>query len=197
MRNIFKNITLRSAISAAILLFTAAYIHGARTKSWVIMAVMALGFYKPTVPQLKPGEKLIAAPAFVVKDINGKPTDILQQKGKVVFVNFWATWCPPCLAELSSVNDLYLKVKDNPNIVFLSVDVDNNLPKSSLFLQKKGYVFPVYGGEMRGLPHTFYPEIIPTTVVIDKKGLIVFSHINRADYNDEKFYNFLNELSHQ
>lgn len=183
--------------TALLLLFMAAYIHSAKVKSWVIMLFLMLGFFKPHVPVHKPGEKLISAPAFIVKDINGKTIDLLQQKGKVVFVNFWATWCPPCLAELPSVNNLYLKVKNNPNIVFLSVDADNDLLKSTKFLQKKGYQFPVYGGDMRGLPQSFYPEVIPTTVIVDKKGFIVFSHINRADYNDDKFYNYLVQLSSQ
>src|ERR1700744_3525044 len=169
----FKKITLSNVFTVLLVLFTVAVIFSARVKSWVIMGLLAVGFYNPHIPQLKPGEKLQPAPALVVQTVDGKVLDLQQQKGKVVFINFWATWCPPCLAELPSVNDLYLKVKDNPNIVFLSIDADNNLPKSSLFLKNKGYVFPVYGGEMKGLPHTFYPEIIPTTVVIDKKGFIV------------------------
>ena len=192
-----KKPSLSSLLIAGILLFLAAYIHSAKVKSWVIMGVMMLGFYKPEIPQAKPGDRLIPVPPFVVHDKSGKVVDLQQQKGKVVFLNFWATWCPPCLAELPSINGLYLKVKSNPNIVFLSVDADNDLDKSTRFLQKKGYTFPVYGGQMAGLPHSLYPEVIPTTVVIDKKGSIVFSHINRADYNDEKFYNYLYQLSLQ
>lgn len=161
------------------------------------MGFMLLGFFKPPIPQVKPGGQLLQAPAMLLQSIDGKAIDLQQQKGKVVFINFWATWCPPCLAELPSVNDLYLKVKNNPDIVFLSVDVDNDLPKSSRFLQKKGYTFPVYAGRMEGLSSKFFSGSIPTTLVIDKKGFVVFNHINRANYNDDKFMQYIIGLSKQ
>ena len=135
-----------------------------------------------------------ASDALVVQTVDGKVLDLQQQKGKVVFINFWATWCPPCLAELPSVNDLYLKVKDNPNIVFLSIDADNKLPKSSLFLKNRGYLFPVYSGDLT-LPPTFYSGNIPTTLVINKKGDEVFNHVDKANYADEEFAQYLIGLS--
>jgi thiol-disulfide isomerase/thioredoxin len=159
------------------------------------MGLMMLGFFKPDIP--KPGEKPMPAPQMQVQDINGRTTDLQQLKGKVVFINFWATWCPPCLAELPSINALYQKVKDNPNIVFITVDVDNNLQKSTQFLQNKGYTFAVYGGGPAQVTDKLYENGIPTTLVIDKKGNIVFSHFNRANYDDEKFERFLTGLSKQ
>ena len=161
------------------------------------MGLMLVGFFKPNIQQVKPGEKLPQAPALVVQSIDGKTIDLLQQKGRVVFINFWATWCPPCLAEMPSVNDLYLKVKDNPDIVFLSVDVDNKLSRSSQFMQKNGYQIPVYGGQLDGLPRNLYSGTIPTTLVIDKKGDVVFNEVNRANYNDQKFADYIIALSKQ
>src|ERR1700712_2168374 len=119
-----KKISLSDIFTVLLVFFTVAVLFSTRVKSWVIMGLMATGFYNPSIPTLKPGEKLMPAPAMVVQTIDGKVIDLQQQKGKVVFINFWATWCPPCLAELPSINDLYLKLKDNPNIVFLAVDVD-------------------------------------------------------------------------
>ena len=161
------------------------------------MGLMLVGFFKPNIQQVKPGEKLPPAPAMVVQTIDGKTIDLQQQKGKVVFINFWATWCPPCLAEMPSVNDLYLKVKDNPDIVFLSVDVDNKLSRSSQFMQKNGYQIPVYGGRLDGLARNLYSGTIPTTLVIDKKGDVVFNEVNRANYNDQKFADYIIGLSKQ
>jgi thiol-disulfide isomerase/thioredoxin len=180
-----------------LVLFVAAYLYSARVKRWVIMGFMLVGFFKPTIPQVKPGEQLPQAPAMIVQSIDGKTIDLQQQKGKVVFINFWATWCPPCLAEMPSVNDLYLKVKNNPNIVFLSVDVDNKLSRSSQFMQKNGYQLPVYGGRLDGLPRNLFSGTIPTTLVIDKKGNVVFNEVNRANYNDEKFADYIIGLSKQ
>jgi thiol-disulfide isomerase/thioredoxin len=191
-----RKISFSNILTLLFILFIAAYLFSARVKSWVIMGLLVVGFYNPHVPETKPGEKLLKAPAMVVQSSDGKVIDLQQQKGKVVFINFWATWCPPCLAELPSINDLYQKVKDNPNIIFLSIDVDNTLPKSSLLLQKKGYLFPVYGGA-QNLPRDFFSGTIPTTLVIDKKGLVVFNHTNLANYDDEKFKEYITALSKQ
>ena len=192
-----KKDTLSKVFTVLLVLFVAAYLYSARVKSWVIMGFMLVGFFKPPIPEVKPGEKLPQAPAMVVQNNDGKVIDLQQQKGKVVFINFWATWCPPCLAELPLINDLYLKVKDNPNIIFLAVDVDNNLSRSSQLLQKNGYQFSAYGGKLNGLPSQFYSGIIPTTLVIDKKGFIVFNHVSRANYDDDKFAEYIIGLSKQ
>jgi thiol-disulfide isomerase/thioredoxin len=161
------------------------------------MGLMSLGFYNPKIPTLKPDEKLMAAPAMVVQTVDGKSIDLRQQKGKVVFINFWATWCPPCRAEMPTVNDFYEKVKNDPNIVFLSVDVDNKLNNSSAFMKNSGYQIPVYGGNLDGLPTAFYSGTIPTTLVIDKRGLVVFNHAGKASYDGDEFAKFVLGLAKQ
>ncbi|MFI5162640.1 MAG: TlpA family protein disulfide reductase [Sphingobacteriales bacterium] len=191
----FKKITLDKILTVLLLLFVAAIIFSPRVKSWVIMGMMALGFFKPDIPKL--GEKSMPAPQMQVQDIKGKVTDLQQLKGKVVFINFWATWCPPCLAELPSINTLYQKVKNDPDIIFLTVDIDNNLQKSTQFLQNKRYNLSVYGGSPTQVPDKLYENGIPTTLIIDKKGNIVFTHFNRANYDDDKFLQFLLGLSKQ
>lgn len=159
------------------------------------MGLMAIGFYTPTIPAATPDEKLMPAPALVVQAIDGKTIDLQQQKGKVVFINFWATWCPPCLAELPAVNELYSKIKDNQDIVFVTIDVDNKLGNSTAFLKNKDYQLPVYGGNLNGLPKTFYSGTIPTTLVIDKKGFVIFNNANKANYASQRFIDYLVGLS--
>ncbi len=181
--------TVLMVLIAALLIFSP------RLKSWVIIGLMTIGFFKPDVPSLKDPQNLSPAPAMLARSLDNKTVDLQQEKGKVVFVNFWATWCPPCLAELPSINQLYEKVKDNPNIVFVTVDVDNNLSKSTQFIKDKGYDLPVYGGDPAHVPNSLFENGIPTTLVIDKKGNVVFSHFNRANYDDEKFLQFMSELS--
>lgn len=159
------------------------------------MGMMAVGLFKPDVPQVNGRKSLGPAPTMVAQSLDNKTIDLQHEKGKVVFVNFWATWCPPCLAELPSINKLYGKVKDSPNIVFVTVDVDNNLTKSTQFLKEKGYDLPVYGGDAAHVPNSLFENGIPTTLVIDKKGNMVFSHFNRANYGSEEFLQFLSDLS--
>ncbi|HVS94129.1 MAG TPA: TlpA disulfide reductase family protein [Mucilaginibacter sp.] len=189
----WKKLPYDKMLSALMILFIIAYLSSARVKSWIIMAFLLVGFYKPHVPAAKSGETLPPGPALHVQDITGNLTDLSQLKGKVVFVNFWAVWCPPCLAELPSVDKLYRKLKDDPNIVFITVDVDNNLPRSSAMLQHRGYLLPVYGPSKYA--GDFWPDMIPTTFVINKKGEIAFKELNRAKYDDEKFVRFMTDLS--
>lgn len=186
-----KKTTLSQIFFVLMILFFVAYLYSPRMKSWLIEGFMMVGFFKPDIHEAKSGEKLYPAPPMVVEGVNAAKIDLQQQKGKVVFINFWATWCPPCLAELSSINDFYLKVKDNPNIVFISVDVDNNLQKSVPFVAQKGYSLPVYVTDMKVLPPPFYSGTIPTTLVINKDGFVVFNHVNRANYDDEKFAEYV------
>jgi len=161
------------------------------------MGLMAVGFFKPEIPAAGLGQFFGPAPDMEVKNINGKVINLQQLKGKVVFVNFWATWCPPCLGELPSVNTLYQKFRNDTNVVFLAVDVDNDLSKSTKFLQAKGYTMPVYAGDDLHVPHTLYNEGIPTTLVINKKGFIAFKHLNRANYADPAFEDFIVQLTKQ
>jgi thiol-disulfide isomerase/thioredoxin len=155
---------------------------------------MAIGLFNPDIPQLKPNVHYHQAPSVQFQDIDARTFNLQDEKGKVVFINFWATWCPPCLAELPTINALYQKEKGNPKVVFLTVDVDRDLPKSTKFLELKDYTFPVFasiGAE------TLYHEGIPTTLVIDKKGDIVFTHFNRANYDSDQFEKFLDDLARQ
>jgi len=192
-----KKITFSDVVTVLLVLFTIAMLFSIKARTWVIMGLMSLGFYNPKIPVIKPGENLIPAPAMVVQSVDGKTINLQQQKGKVVFINFWATWCPPCLAEMPTVNDFYQKVKDDPNIVFLCVDVDNRLNNSSVFMKNKGYQMPVYGGNLDGLPTTFYSGTIPTTLVINKRGMVVFNHAGKASYDGEEFAKFVSGLAKQ
>ncbi len=168
-----------------------------KAKVWLIAGMMMIGFFKPEIPDLNSNQKLNPAPAMEIVGINGHTISLQKLKGKVVFVNFWATWCPPCLAELPSINSLYQKLKNDTNVVFLAIDVDNDLSKSSRFLHDKGYTIPVFGGDDVHVPPSLYANGIPTTLVINKNGEIVFSHFNRANYNGEKFEQFISALAKQ
>jgi len=189
-----KKIKLDKVLPALLLLFLVTYVVSPGLKSWMIRGLMSVGFFKPDIPQLKPNTTYQPAPPIQLKTPAGQVINLQDQQGKVVFINFWATWCPPCRAEMPTINALYEKEKGNPNVVFVTVDIDSDLPKSTKFLQLKGYGFPVYsaiGAEK------LYNEGIPTTLVIDKKGNIVFSHFNRANYNSDQFKKFLDDLAKQ
>lgn len=137
--------------------------------------------------------ELVLAPSVVFKDGNGRTIDISRQKGKVLFINFWATWCPPCIQEMPSINTLK-KQLDEKDILFLMVDVDDNYEKSGGFMESNKYDLPVYTA-VSPVPKEFLSGSIPTTVIIDKKGKVVGRHEGAADYMNPEIIKFFKELT--
>ena len=124
-------------------------------------------------------------------DRDGNITSLESMKGKVIFMNFWATWCPPCIAEMPSIDKLHDEMGDEVVFVMLSLDQDFELAKA--FDKRKGYNLPLYtlGGN---LPDMYESSAIPTTYVIDAAGNLALTHKGMADYNSEEFKTFLNSL---
>ncbi len=132
---------------------------------------------------------------FTIKDLSGNRVEFKEYKGKVVFLNLWATWCAPCRSEMPAIQKLYDDLeKDKVSFVMLSLDKDSNLEKVKSFVTKSSYSFPVF------MPSGYLSEqlqvpSIPTTFVLDKEGKIVFKEIGMKNYNTAKFKKFLNELA--
>ena len=137
--------------------------------------------------------ELAPAPSVVFKDGSGKTVDISKQKGKVLFINFWATWCPPCVQEMPSINALKKQFNEK-DMLFLMVDVDDNYKKSSKFMENNNYNLPVYTA-VSSVPQEFLSGSIPTTVIIDKKGRVVGRHEGGADYMNPEVVKFFKELT--
>ncbi|MBS1529959.1 MAG: TlpA family protein disulfide reductase [Bacteroidetes bacterium] len=190
----FKKIQWNKLLPGLLLVFLVAYILSPQLKGWMIAGLMKVGFFKPDVPEVRANGQYKPAPNIQLQDIDHNVIYLENEKGKVVFINFWATWCPPCLAELPSINALYEKEKNNPNIAFVTIDIDSDLPKTTKFMQLKDYHFPVYSAVGAG---QLYNDGIPTTLVVNKRGEIVFSHFNRANYNSDQFAAFLEKLAQQ
>ncbi len=123
--------------------------------------------------------------------LEGKSLTLLELKGKVIFMNFWASWCPPCRAEMPYIQDLYDDLK-NKKIVFLMINLDNDPAKASKFIKDENYHFPVY--RLTGnLPIEYQSNTIPTTIVISASGKIIFKEQGMAKYNTDKFKKLLLE----
>ena len=130
---------------------------------------------------------------FSLVTMDGKVVPFDEFKGKVVFMNFWATWCPPCIAEMPEIENLYEDYKDNEKFAFIMVNLDEDVGKARSFLEKKDYTFPVYK-LVSGLPNVYESQSIPTTFVISPEGNIVSTHKGMASYDNKKFREFLDNL---
>jgi thiol-disulfide isomerase/thioredoxin len=131
---------------------------------------------------------------FAIKDLGGKTIDMNDFKGKVVFINLWATWCGPCRVEMPSIQELYNHVdREKVTFIMLSLDTDENQPKVVKYIADKGFSFPVYQPASQ-LPRQLQVSSIPTTVVIGKDGKIKMKKVGTANYATEDFQHFLEEL---
>lgn len=138
----------------------------------------------------KEDRKKVLYTNWKLRDLNGVEQDFVETKGKVVFVNLWATWCPPCIAEFQSVQDLYDDYKEE--IVFLLVS-DESPSVINNFLDKKGYEIQIFN-PLTNYPSDFNPTSIPRTYIIDKSGYIVVDKKGAANWNSEKVRDQLDEL---
>ncbi|MBM3265133.1 MAG: redoxin domain-containing protein [candidate division Zixibacteria bacterium] len=115
------------------------------------------------------------APDFSMKTLSGTTTSLNDLKGKVVIVNFWATWCPPCREEMPALENIWQTYQNNPNVAFLIASVDQERRLVKPYIDEHGYTFPVY---YAGVSAMHYQVVsIPTTYVIDRTGTVQFVHV--------------------
>ncbi len=166
--------------------------------------LLATGLMNPDVAEIAQARNnentaaITEKPSLNEADYNLKLTDrdgnihsLEEFKGKVIFLNFWATWCPPCVAELPSIDKLHEEMGDDVAFVLLSFDDD--FEKAKAFDKRKGYDLPIYA-PASNLPAMFQSSALPTTYVIDANGNLALTHKGMADYSDPDFKNFLNSL---
>lgn len=126
---------------------------------------------------------------WTLQDTSGDVYDFSSAKNKVVFINFWATWCPPCIAEMSDLNQLYNDYNDKVEFLFVTND---DIEKVKTFLKKNEYTLNVYY-PMSNHPN-FEVSSIPRTFLIDKNGNIVIDKTGVANWNGDKVRATLDEL---
>jgi len=117
-----------------------------------------------------------------LKDEAENVFDFESTKGKVVFINFWATWCPPCIAEMPSIQALYNDYKDKVVFLFVTNDRYNDINK---FLDKHDYTFKVYN-PVTSNSSLFEVKSIPRTFLIDKNGKIIIDESGAANWDSDK-----------
>jgi len=116
--------------------------------------------------------------------------DFQTIQGKVIFINFWATWCPPCIAEMPSIQELYSDYKEQ--VVFLFITNDD-IEKIETFMVNHNYNFEIYR-PLNSPPSQLSTRSIPRTFIINKKGEIVVDETGAVNWNSEKVREQLDRL---
>ncbi len=120
---------------------------------------------------------------FTLPDLEGHKVSLSDYKGKIVFLNFWATWCPPCRQEMPSMQTLYEKLKGE-DFEMLAVSIDK--PGKSVvkpFVEKRGYTFKTLLDPKGKVASQYRIVSIPTTFIIDKDGKIIDKVIGAKDWS--------------
>ncbi|MBC6609275.1 TlpA family protein disulfide reductase [Hymenobacter sp. BT188] len=164
--------------------------------------LLATGLWKAEVPAV------VAAPASTpvsstnasayphnlpLVTLDGKHVNLSDLKGKVVFVNLWASWCPPCVAEMPGIHALYKKM-DPKKVAFVMLSLDENPAKARAMIQRRGYTFPVYL-PTGPLPAPFDSNALPSTVILDPQGQVAVRHEGMAEYDTPEFKAALEQLA--
>lgn len=128
---------------------------------------------------------------FVLKGIvNATDINLNELKEKVVFINYWATWCPPCRAEMPSIQSLYDDYKDKIEFIFITSD---NKSKVEKFYSNYNYNLPTYN-MLSNAPQEINTRSIPATFILDKQAKVALSEFGPADWNNDKVRKLLDEL---
>lgn len=186
-----KILTVTNILNGVFMIAVVILLISAPAKALLIRGLMKIGFFQPDITSEKATQP---SPDLNFVDEKGQSQFLSSLKGKVVVINFWATWCPPCIAEMPSVNQLYIRLRPDSDIVIIPVDADNNFSKSVPFMTKNKFVLPVYNTTSQ-IPEGLFAGALPTSVIIDKSGKIVFRHEGAADYTNKEFIKYLTELS--
>lgn len=135
------------------------------------------------------------AAGFTLRDLKGDTVSLKSLRGKVVFLNVWATWCPPCREEMPSIEKLYEEFKGNKNLVILAVSQDTDGRKAvAPFVEQNGYHFPVLLDPKNKVGDEYDVSGIPETFIIDREGRIVAHHVGPFDWASADFKDALLDL---
>jgi peroxiredoxin len=133
------------------------------------------------------------APGFTLKDLDNREVSLASLKGKVVLINFWATWCPPCKAEMPSLNMLYSEYKDRGFMV-LAISMDRKEQEVIEYLKKNTFSFKVLLDPKMNATRYYGVFSLPTSFLIDRNGVIVKRYLGEERWNSSSIKNDIQKL---
>jgi thiol-disulfide isomerase/thioredoxin len=181
-----KNRVFRICLISGLLAFPLA----AQDLDKTIAPEIKTAFAKARIPVLR---SRTPAPDFQAARLDGTPVRLGSLKGKVVFLNFWATWCPPCREEMPSMEALYQVFRET-DLEFLAIDIQEDRNTVAAFVTEHGLNFPVALDSTGRISAEYGIRGIPTTFIIDREGGVVASVVGGRDWNTPAVLDALEQL---
>jgi peroxiredoxin len=135
----------------------------------------------------------IDAPDFTLESLEGDTTSLSDYQGKVVLLNFWATWCGPCRAEIKEIDKLYDTLKDEDFTVF-AVDIQENRKSVISFMEKFEVDFPVYLDTKGNIASQYGVRGIPTTYIVNPEGEVIGWAVGPREWGSLDSVNLMKSL---
>lgn len=166
-------------------------------KSWVLRQLVSVGIFSTSIDKTSDKKpSLPKAASFSFRNEKSEVVSTESLKGKVVFINFWASWCPPCRAEMPSIDELYKQFKNDERYVFVFMNEDEDKQKAINYLKKEGFDMPIMTSTS-AISQELYSGTLPTTIVLNKAGEVAMKHEGMAKYNSGSFIEDFIELGNE
>lgn len=136
------------------------------------------------------------APNFKLVNLDGKYVELNKEAGNgPILLSFWATWCKPCLEEMAEYNKIFEQYKDKGfSLLAISTDNEKSVAKVKPYIKSKGYNFSVLFDTNSEVARKYYAQQMPYTIIIDKSGNIVYSHLGYMKGDEQKVEKLITEL---
>ena len=133
------------------------------------------------------------APGFELADDTGTGVSLRDYAGKVVLLNFWATWCPPCVQEMPSLNDTYERFRED-GFVVLGISVDEDRDEYAQFLRRAGVSFPTVRDPERVVSTRYGTAKYPESYLISREGRVLRKYVGPEDWSRPEVSNYLRSV---
>jgi len=145
------------------------------------------------------GAQTFKIPSVELKTIDGKKinTSELNNTGKPIIINFWATWCKPCIKELSAIAEKYDEWQKETGVVIYAISIDDSksISRVAPFVNTKGWDYVVLLDQNSDFKRAMNVINVPHSFILDKKGNIVYQHTTYAEGDENKIYEILKKIS--
>jgi len=161
-----------------------------RAKTLQVVSYVKSAVFSPSVTKLEERTPISTMDLDLKGILHANDINLSDLKGKVIFLNYWATWCPPCRAEMPSIQQLYNDYKDKMAFVFIT-----NEPKEKVvtYYNKNNFSLPTYNLQSNPAPE-ISTRSLPTTFIIDKQGRIVEKEVGASNWNSSGYRKMFDAL---